>query len=113
MAEVCSQCGLPQDLCICEVIAREQQKIEVKIERRKFGKKYTIITGIKKEANISEITKKLKVKLAAYFLCFLNIYMLCTTIQYFLSKTILFLPVLPSFVIPVFLLRRSREGGNP
>ncbi|MBT4651319.1 stress response translation initiation inhibitor YciH [Candidatus Woesearchaeota archaeon] len=64
MAEVCSQCGLPQDLCICEVIAREQQKIEVKIERRKFGKKYTIITGIKKEANISEITKKLKVKLA-------------------------------------------------
>ena len=64
MTEVCSQCGLPKDLCICEVIAREQQKIEVTVERRKFGKRYTIIKGIKKEANIVEITKKLKTKLA-------------------------------------------------
>jgi translation initiation factor 1 len=64
MEGVCNQCGLPQDLCVCEMIAREQQKIIVKIEKRKFGKKYTIITGIKKEANIDEITKKLKNKFA-------------------------------------------------
>ena len=64
MAETCPKCGLPQDLCVCETIAREQQKIEVTIEKRKFGKKYTIITGIKKEANIKEITKKLKAKFA-------------------------------------------------
>ena len=61
---VCNQCGLPQDLCVCETIAWEQQKIIVKIEKRKFGKKYTIITGIKKEANIDEIFKKLKSKFA-------------------------------------------------
>ncbi|MBU0470443.1 MAG: stress response translation initiation inhibitor YciH [Nanoarchaeota archaeon] len=64
MIDVCNQCGLPKDLCVCETIAREQQKIMVKIEKRKFGKKYTIITGIKKEANIDEITKKLKNKFA-------------------------------------------------
>ena len=64
MEGVCNQCGLPQDLCVCEAIAREQQKITVKTEKRKFGKKYTIITGIKKEANVNEIIKKLKNKFA-------------------------------------------------
>lgn len=64
MVDVCNQCGLPQDLCVCEAIAREQQKITVAVEKRKFGKKYTIISGIKKEANIDEILKKLKSKFA-------------------------------------------------
>ena len=64
MVGVCNQCGLPQDLCVCETIAREQQKITVGLEKRKFGKKYTIIKGIEKEANIDEILKKLKTKFA-------------------------------------------------
>ncbi|MEK6969699.1 MAG: translation initiation factor [Nanoarchaeota archaeon] len=64
MVDVCNQCGLPQDLCVCEAIAREQQKIIVKVEKRKFGKKYTIIQGVEKEANIEEIFKKLKNKFA-------------------------------------------------
>ncbi|MEK6863117.1 MAG: translation initiation factor [Nanoarchaeota archaeon] len=61
---VCNQCGLPEDLCVCEAIAREQQKINVAIEKRKFGKKYTVISGIQKEANINEIFKILKSKFA-------------------------------------------------
>ena len=64
MAETCPKCGLPQDLCVCETIAREQQKIEVKVEKRKFGKRYTIIRGIGKEANLNDIAKKLKTKFA-------------------------------------------------
>ena len=64
MVGVCNQCGLPEDLCVCETIAREQQKITVGLEKRKFGKKYTIIKGIEKEANIDEILKKLKTKFA-------------------------------------------------
>ena len=64
MAEICSKCGLPQDICVCETIAREQQKIEVKVEKRKFGKKYTIITGLEKEVNLNDIAKKLKAKFA-------------------------------------------------
>ena len=64
MVNVCNQCGLPQDLCVCETIAREQQKITVGIEKRKFGKKYTVIKGVGKEANINEILKKLKTKFA-------------------------------------------------
>ncbi len=64
MVDVCNQCGLPQDLCVCETIAREQQKIIVKVEKRKFGKNYTVVEGIQKEANINEITKRLKAKFA-------------------------------------------------
>ncbi len=64
MVGVCNQCGLPQDLCVCETIAREQQKIIIQVEKRKFGKKYTVIGGIGKEANVDEVLKKLKVKLA-------------------------------------------------
>ena len=61
---VCTQCGLPTDLCVCETIAREQQKIVVKIEKRKFGKKYTLIAGITKEANLDEVFRMLKSKFA-------------------------------------------------
>lgn len=64
MVGVCNQCGLPEDLCVCEVIAREQQKITVTVEKKKFGKKYTVISGIGKEVNIQEIFKKLKSKFA-------------------------------------------------
>ena len=64
MVDVCNQCGLPKDLCVCEAIAREQQKITVTVEKKKFGKKYTIISGIEKEANVDEILKKLKTKFA-------------------------------------------------
>ena len=64
MVGVCNQCGLPQDLCVCETIAREQQKITVKVEKRRFGKKYTVINGITKEANVDEIFRKLKNKFA-------------------------------------------------
>lgn len=65
MSEICTKCGLPKELCMCETIAKESQKIIVSSEKRKFGKKYTIITGIdKKEINIKDITKKLKSKFA-------------------------------------------------
>ena len=64
MVGVCNQCGLPQDLCVCETIAREQQKILVQAEKRKFGKKYTVITGLGKEVNLNEVFKKLKNKFA-------------------------------------------------
>jgi len=64
MVGVCNQCGLPEDLCVCDVIVKEQQKIEVKMEKRKFGKKYTVITGFEKEVDVPELAKKLKAKFA-------------------------------------------------
>ncbi len=62
---VCERCGLPQDLCVCEAIARESQKIIVKAEQRKFQRVYTIIEGIdNKEIDLEQLIKKLKAKYA-------------------------------------------------
>ena len=61
MSEICTKCGLPKELCVCETIAKESQKIVVKIIQKKFGKTYTIVTGIDgKEIDLKELMKKLK-----------------------------------------------------
>lgn len=61
MAElVCNTCGLPKDLCVCDQIARESQKITVKLDNKKFGKKYTVISGFSSDINIKDLVKKLK-----------------------------------------------------
>ncbi len=62
---VCPTCGLPKELCVCEVIAKETQKIEIRIIKKKFGKKYTVIEGMNpKEIDVKDLIKKLKEKFA-------------------------------------------------
>ena len=65
MAEVCPNCGLPKELCVCETIAKESQKIIVTTEKKAFGKLNTVITGIdEKEINLKDLAKKLKTEFA-------------------------------------------------
>ena len=65
MGEICQICGLVKDLCVCETIAKESQKILVYIERKKFNKYYTIVEGIDgKEIDLKDLAKKLKSELA-------------------------------------------------
>lgn len=65
MSDICTKCGLPQELCVCESIAKESQKIEVTTTKKKFGKVYTVIKGIdEKEIDIRSLVKKLKSKFA-------------------------------------------------
>ncbi len=63
--EICEICGLPKELCVCEEIAREIQKIKVYTVRRRFGKLMTIVEGIDEDdIDIKELTKELKAKCA-------------------------------------------------
>ena len=65
MSEVCTQCGLPKELCVCETIAKESQSIKVFTIKKKFGKLYTVIQGIDdKDIDLKDMAKKLKGKLA-------------------------------------------------
>ncbi len=62
---VCTKCGLPQELCVCETIAKEAQKIKVYLIQKRYGKNMTIIKGIDtSKIDIRDVMKKLKSKLA-------------------------------------------------
>ena len=63
--EICNVCGLPKDLCVCETLAREEQKITITVGKRRFGKLAATIQGLdEKTINLKDLTKKLKSKLA-------------------------------------------------
>ena len=63
--DVCPKCGLVRELCVCETIAKEEQRIEVTTIKRKFGKLITTVTGISaKDIDVKEVASKLKSKMA-------------------------------------------------
>ncbi|MEM0285574.1 MAG: stress response translation initiation inhibitor YciH [Candidatus Methanomethylicaceae archaeon] len=65
LSEICRKCGLPKDICACETIIKEQQKIKIFLEKRKWGREVTIVEGLDdKNVNLKELAFKLKSKLA-------------------------------------------------
>jgi translation initiation factor 1 len=51
MDKVCEKCGLPKELCACETIAKEKEKIRVSSVRRRYGKHITLVEGIGKDVD--------------------------------------------------------------
>ena len=65
MSEIDPITGLPKELAVWENLVKESQKIIVTIEKRKYGKKYTIVSGFDKtQIDITDVAKKLKNELA-------------------------------------------------
>lgn len=62
--DVCPKCGLPEEACICEEIAKEKKQIKVTTEKRKFGKETTIISGLGKDVDLKDLASQLKSKMA-------------------------------------------------
>ena len=61
MAGICNLCGLPEELCICQEIAKEQQTAVISTARRRYGKMVTIVDGIDDAAiDINHLAKTLK-----------------------------------------------------
>lgn len=64
MADICEKCGLPKDICACEEIAKDLQKITITTIARQFGKRVTIVSGFDDEKIAKELGKVLKRALA-------------------------------------------------
>ena len=66
MSDICDVCGLPKEICVCEDIAREQQKITIAVDKRRYGKMMTIVDGINPhDLDIDALITKLKKKCAS------------------------------------------------
>ena len=66
MSDICPKCGLPKELCVCEDIAREQQKIDITVDKRRYGKMMTVVDGINpNDLDIDMLITKLKKKCAS------------------------------------------------
>ncbi len=61
--DICPKCGLPRQTCICDEIAKSEQRITVTVEKRKFGKLITVVSGVEKNS-LKETAKELKNELA-------------------------------------------------
>ena len=60
---ICPVCGLPDELCMCAQIAREQQTVRISIDSRRYGKTVTVIDGIdENDIDINDLAKQLKNK---------------------------------------------------
>lgn len=60
---ICPKCGLPMQACVCEEIAKSEQRIKIELVKRKYGKIATLITGLS-GVDIKSIAKELKSELA-------------------------------------------------
>ena len=62
--DICPKCGLPKQACVCEEIAKSEQRIKVDTVKRRYGKITTIVSGLGKDIDIKQIAKELKSRLA-------------------------------------------------
>lgn len=61
MAEICPVCGLPKEICVCGTIIKEQQKVTIKLETRKWGRPTTVIEGVdEKNVDLGRLAQRLK-----------------------------------------------------
>ncbi len=61
MSDICEVCGLPKEICVCEDIAREQQKISIALDKRRYGKMMTVVDGINpSDLDINALVSNLK-----------------------------------------------------
>jgi translation initiation factor 1 len=64
MPEICKKCGLDKSICVCDIVAKEEEKIRVYREEKRFHKSATMIEGLSKDVDLRDVLKNLKTKMA-------------------------------------------------
>lgn len=52
-------------MCACEAIAKEQQEIVIRTEKRRYGKMVTIVEGLGGGIDMAELARSLKTRCAS------------------------------------------------
>jgi len=51
---------LPKELCVCESLSQENQRVTITMDKRRFGKQVTLVTFSGDIPNLKKILKKAK-----------------------------------------------------
>ena len=62
--DICPKCGLPLQACVCKEIAKTEQRINIKTDKRRYNKIITLVTGLSSDVDLKKIAKTLKSELA-------------------------------------------------
>ncbi|MHA1452630.1 MAG: stress response translation initiation inhibitor YciH [Promethearchaeota archaeon] len=57
---ICPKCSLPQDLCVCESLSQENQRITISNDKRKWGRVVTVVTFNGEMPDLKKMLKKAK-----------------------------------------------------
>ena len=62
---ICPKCGLPEEACMCETLAKSNQKIRVYEDKKRYGKVVTVVEGIDvRDIDLKKVARELKSELA-------------------------------------------------
>ena len=64
MSDIDPLTGLPKDLGTIENISKETQIIQIRVDRRRYGKAMTIVEGFDSSVDVKSLAKQLKSRLA-------------------------------------------------
>jgi translation initiation factor 1 len=64
MSDIDPLTGLPKDLGTIENISKETQIIQIRVDRRRYGKAMTIVEGFDSSVDVKALAKQLKSRLA-------------------------------------------------
>ncbi len=57
---ICSKCSLPVDLCVCESLSQENQRITISNDKRKWGRVVTVVVFNGETPDLKKMLKKAK-----------------------------------------------------
>ncbi len=60
MPDICPKCGLPKEICVCDVLSKEtNRRIKIYTEKKKFRKYMTVVSGLEGD-DMDKTAKELK-----------------------------------------------------